>query len=253
MPALRHALIVSIAALVAATVPVASAAQERTENVDRTVALPASGTVELHNFSGRIRIRAGSGNDVVIKAIRRAEQPQLDGIKLTIGTSGSTVRIDANDRTSAWEDRDNNVVQTEFDIQLPASARLNVQAFSSNVEVEGVTGDQRLKTFSGDITVRGARGALRVESFNGRIDVDLAGAGRSPELEAETFNGEIVARLAPDASGDVAFDTFSGELTSDLALTMTSVGRKRTRATLPGGSGRSLSFKTFSGDVRVVR
>lgn len=253
MRTLTRSLLPAIAAGLIVAVPSPAAAQRQTENVDRTLALPPNGTVELQNFSGRIRIRAAAGNDVVIKAVRRAERPQLDGISLEISTSGSTVRIDANKRTAAWEDRDNNVVETEFDIQLPASARLNVSAFSSDIEVTGVTGDQRLKTFSGDITVSGARGALNVESFNGTVDVDLSGAGSTPEIDAQTFSGDIIMRLADGASGDVAFDTFSGELESDLALTVRSAGRKQTRATLPGGSGRSLHFKTFSGDVRVRR
>ena len=50
--------------------------------------------------------------------------------------SGSTVSIDANKRDSASDrdrhdrnDNDNNVVETEFDIQVPASAELDVEVF----------------------------------------------------------------------------------------------------------------------------
>lgn len=235
-------------------VPSIAFAQRQTENVDRTVTLPANGRVELKNFSGRIRIRAGSGNDVVIKAIRRAERPQLEGIALDISTSGSSVVIDANRRSSDWEDRDNNVVETEFDIQMPASARLEVDTFSSELSVEGITGEQRLKTFSGDITVTGARQRVDAESFNGSIEVDIRGAGGSPEVRAETFSGNIEARLSDDAAGRLEFSTFSGRLDSDLPLTMSTTGRRRTVANLPGGSsGERLDFKTFSGSVRLIR
>lgn len=246
---------IAIATLLAGAlaVPSPAAAQRQTETVDRTVRLPSDGAVELRNFSGRVRIRAGSGQDVVIKAVRRAERPQLDGIALEITTSGSTVTIDANHRSADWEDRENNVVETEFDIQLPATARLNVSAFSSELTVNGVTGDQRLRTFSGDITVTGARGRIDVESFNGAIDVDLAGAGSTPELRAKTFSGGIRARLAEGAAGRIEFETFSGDLESDVPLTIRSAGRRRTTAELPGGAGRTLDLRTFSGDVRIVR
>jgi DUF4097 and DUF4098 domain-containing protein YvlB len=236
-----------IALLVGAS-PVA--AQERTENVERTVRLPANGTVELKNFSGRIRITGSSGNDVVIKAVRRAERPQLDGIKLEIETSGSTVTIDANRRSAGWDDRNENVVNTEFDIQVPASARLRVNAFSSPLEITGVTARMDLKTFSGRIVVTGARDAVVAESFSGDVEIDMAGAGRTPDLEAKTFNGDIRVRLAPNAAGRVEFSTFSGDLQSDLALTLRSSGRRRTSADLPGGSsGETLRLNTFSGDV----
>src|SRR6186713_119750 len=43
-----------------------------TEVVERTVALPADGTVRIKNFSGQIQVTAGSGRNVVVKATRRA-------------------------------------------------------------------------------------------------------------------------------------------------------------------------------------
>ncbi len=234
--------------------PAVPAAQTETETVNETVALPANGTVELKNFSGRIRITAGDGSDVVIKAVRRAERDRLENIKLDISTSGSTVVIDANRRNPDWEERNNNVVETEFDIRVPASARLRVNAFSSDLDVSGVTGDQELKTFSGDITVTGARGAIDATSFNGSVEIDLTGAGDRPDLSAETFSGNIEARLADGASGQLEFNTFSGDLESELPLTIRRSSRRQTTADLPGGSsGSTLRFKTFSGELRIIR
>lgn len=213
----------------------ARAARE-TENVDRTLAFPAGGTLELHNFSGDVHITGTSGKDIVIKAVRRADRDQLDHIKLDIQTSGSTVSISANKLDVGWDHHDNNVVDTTFEIQVPASAKLNVDVFSSNLDIKGVTGSERLKTFSGTITI------------------DASAAGASPNLSAETFSGDIRAKLAGDAKGDVSFDSFSGRLDSDLPLTLHSAGRSRFRGTLPGGKDDStLSFHTFSGDVKVTR
>lgn len=222
------------ATVIAATMCIAplAAAQRETETVERTVELPANGTLELHNFSGDVRITAGTGRDVVIKAVRRARRAQLDGIKLDISTSGSTVRIDANKRDADWDDRDNNVVETTFEIQVPASTRLEVTAFSSDVTITGVRGDQELKTFSGRIDVRGLGGA---------------------PFQAETFSGDIDVRLTGDVGGSITFNTFSGSLDSDVPLTLRSSGRRSTRADLPGGSGETMRFKTFSGDVKIGR
>jgi DUF4097 and DUF4098 domain-containing protein YvlB len=240
-----------LAAGVIAT-PALLGAQEQTETINETVALPSGGRVELKNFSGAIRVTTGSGNDVVITAVRRAEQEQLDNIKLDISTSGSTVKINANDRNPDWESKENNVVETEFDIQVPAGASLDIDAFSSQVDVTGVTGDQKVKTFSGKITITGARGAIEATAFNGDVEIDLSAAGSTPDLQAETFSGDIDIDLSGDASGRLDFTTFSGSLDSDLSLSDRDSSRRRTRADLPGGSsGNTLRFKTFSGDVRV--
>ena len=230
-----HPALLSIAIL-ALAVPATTLAQRETETVDRTLPFPSGGTLALHNFSGDVHITGTTGRDIVIKAVRRADRDRLDHIKLDIQASGSRVMIEANTRDDSWHDRDNNVVDTTFEIQIPASARLDIDAFSSDLDIRGITGEQRLKTFSGDITI------------------DAAAAGTAPDLSAETFSGGIRARLADEAKGDVQFSTFSGNLDSDLPLTIRSTSRSRTLGSLPGGSGGgSLTFKTFSGNVRVTK
>jgi len=228
--------------------------QKETETVNRTVSFPDRGVLKLHNFSGPVRITAGGSRDVVIKAVRRARRDRLDNIKLEITTSGSTVSIEANKRDSSWRERNENVVETEFDIQLPASAELDVKVFSSDVDVTGITGEQRLETFSGDITVVGAKAAVEAKTFNGEIEIDLVGAGSTPDITAETFSGRIRTRLAESAKGEVRFTSFSGSFDSDIPLAMRSTSRRRVSGDLPGGSGgATLRFHTFSGSVRVTK
>ena len=111
-----------VVAVLLLAAPVVASAQTETETVERTLRLPANGTVSLRNFSGDVRISAAGGNDVVIKALRRATRDRLDHIKLDIVESGSTIRIEANKRDEGWKDRENNVVETEFEIGVPASA-----------------------------------------------------------------------------------------------------------------------------------
>ncbi len=247
-----HSVAIAAAALTLATP--ARAGQKETETVNKTVALPAHGTLKIRNFSGDIRLTPASGNDIVIKAVRSAKREQLDHIKLDIGTSGDTVTIDANKRDEGWRDHNDNVVETTFDIQVPASAKLDVYGFSSDIDVRGITGDQTLETFSGRVTMDGARGSVDAKTFSGRIVLNVTGAGNAPSVHAETFSADIEVRLASDAKGQLSFDSFSGRFDSEIPLTVQSIGRHRTSGDLPGGSGSgTLRFHTFSGDVRVTK
>ena len=203
-----------------------------TEVVERSVALPANGTVRIKNFSGQIRVTSGSGRNVVVKATRRAPRETLDRIKLDVATAGSTVTIDANRRESGSERRNNNVVETQMMIEVPTSADLDIDAFSSDVTVEGLSGDQRIKTFSGTITVQGLKG----------------------EIDAETFSADIRVTLDSTTKGNVSFSSFSGQLDSDVPISTMSTGRRRSNnleGTLQGGAGPRLRFHTFSGDVEL--
>jgi hypothetical protein len=203
-------------------------APKETEQVDRTISMPANGTLRLKNFSGNVRIVAGSGRDVVMKATRRASRERLDRIKLDVSTSGSTVTIEANKQLDPNR-RNNNVVDTTFELQVPASIDLDVQVFSSDVTVEGVTGEQKIHSFSGEIEVLNPRGAI----------------------DAETFSADIRVTVPRDARGSVSFSTFSGEVDTTLTISSTSWRKRSVEGTLPGGAGPRMKFQTFSGDLKI--
>jgi hypothetical protein len=209
--------------------PAAASEQTETERVDRTVSIRAGGLLSLKNFSGRVTITGSNRADVVVHAVRRAPRERLDHIKLQIVESASGVSIEANKKDSDWTERDNNVVDTEFEIQVPVDVALDVDVFSSDVIVRDVRGRQKLHAFSGEIEVGGAEGAL----------------------DAETFSGDISVSLAQGASASVDFDSFSGSLKSDVPMSYrSSNSRRRVRADI-GSGGTDYHFKTFSGDVRI--
>lgn len=247
-------------ALTILLLPAAAFAQKQTETVDKSLSFPSGGTLKLNNFTGDVHITGGSGRNFVMKATRRGYPDVLREMELTVESSGSTITVDANHRDrdvrqgrDRDDDRRDNMVETTFEIQVPASARLDINVFSSNVTISGVDGEQRLKTFSGDIDVRDARGVITANSFSGEVGVDATGQGSSPDLELETFSGTMRVRLADRARGDIEFNTFSGSLDASYPVTLRSTGRRNIRAELPGGSGNTLKFKSFSGTLRLVR
>lgn len=226
-----------LAALVLA-VP-ASAQRDRddrardTETVDRTLTMPAGGTLRLKTFSGRVKITGTSGNQVIVHAIRRATRDRLDDIKLEITQTGSNIEIDANHQLV--QRRNDNVVETDFDIQVPAKTRLDVKTFSAPVIVSNVSGSHNLDGFSSDITFES----------NDWSDGN--------DIEVKTFSGDIRLRLPQNARGNVIFDSFSGKFESDLPVTLNSSSRRNFRGALNGGGAGEFRLKTFSGDVFLRR
>lgn len=222
---------VSAAALMV-TLAVASpviAQETQTERVDRTVQLPANGQVRLKNFSGKITITGTNRADVAVHAIRRAPREQLDHIKLEIDQTGSGVSIEANKKDDSWHDRNNNVVDTQFTIEVPDDATLDIEAFSSDIQIVDVRGRQHLHTFSGDLDVSGTGGPL----------------------DAETFSGGISVKLAQGAGGRVDFDSFSGSIDSDIPMAFKSGSRRSLHGEIGAGGSNDFHFKTFSGSVRI--
>jgi Putative adhesin len=206
------------------------AEQRETEVVDRSFPFNPDGRLELRNFSGKITITGSNRANVVVHAVRRATRERLEGIRLEIDATPSEISIEANKKTDRWEDRDNNVVDTEFEIEVPQRTTLDVHAFSSDVRITGVEGKQKLHTFSGEIRVDEAAGPLDIETFSGDIEVDLA----------------------TTASGRVDFDSFSGSLDTDMPMTYRTGSKRHISGDIgTGGGSNTFHFKTFSGDVRI--
>ena len=221
-----------ISTLAAAAVLLAAPAfaQTETERVDRTVAIRAGGQLRLNNFSGHVTITGTSRADMVLHAVRRASRDRLDHVKLEITETSGGVTVEANKKDAYWRDRDNggDVVDTDFDIEVPADVSLELTVFSSNVQVRDVRGRQKVHSFSGEI----------------RLDEVWA------SVDADTFSGDISVKLANGAGGHLDFDSFSGSLHSDQPMQMHSTSRRHFTANL-GSGNNDYHFKTFSGDVRI--
>ena len=231
----------------------ATAAAKETERVERTVPLSAGGTLILKNFSGRVEITGESRNDVAIVAVRRATRERLDNIKLDIQSDGRTVRIDANKKNENWDEKNDNVVETDFAIKVPQSANLDLNVFSSPVQISGVTGTHKVHGFSSDLRLDRVTGSVDAETFSGQIYLAPAAWQQGQRMRAKTFSGDIEVRLPESAAGTVEFDSFSGEVDSQVPLTLQSKSKRKLRASLNDAAGGQLDFKTFSGDVRLLK
>ena len=206
-------------------------AQRDTETIDRTLPMPAGGTLRLKTFSGRVKITGGSGDQLVVHAVRRATRDRLEDIKLEITTSGSTIEVDANHRLV--ERRNDNVVETDFEITVPARTRLDIKTFSAPVTVIGVNANQNIDGFSSDVTIES-------NEWNDGTDIDV-----------NTFSGDVRLRLPSSAKGNIDFNSFSGRFESDLPVTLSNSSRRNFRGSLNGGGNGDFRLKTFSGDVSI--
>ncbi len=222
-----------------------------TETVDRTLSLASGGTLRLKTFSGRVNITGTGGTQVIIKAVRRATRERLDDIRLEITQSGNVIDIDANHRVR--ERRNNNVVETDFDIQVPNQVRLDLRTFSAPITVSNVGGDLVVEGFSSEIRLTDVSGPKRVKTFSGEVTVEARSWADGDDMNVNTFSGDVTLRLPDSARGDITFDSFSGSFNSDLPVTLSSSSRRNFRGALNGGGSSNFRLNTFSGSVRIQR
>ncbi len=243
-------------AVCALATPATAWEADETEHVSQTFKMEPGGSLRLKNFSGRVTITATDRSEVVVDAVRRGTRERLNRNKLDIHTDGANVVVvDANRHDRSWYEfiGRNSVVQTDFDIKVPRRTHLDVSVFSSPVTIDGVEGTHKAHSFSGRLSLNDVTGSIRAHSFSGPVVIRAKSWESNQSINVDTFSGNVELHVPESARGNVSFNSFSGRLNSEMPLTLHSSKRGRLRAELGGGGDGMLTFKTFSGSVKIDR
>jgi DUF4097 and DUF4098 domain-containing protein YvlB len=209
------------------------------DEINKKIAASPQGKVEISNTSGSVTITGWNRNEVEVTG---EVGEGSEGLEFT--SSGGITRIKV-----VLPKKSGNVDDSDLDIRVPAGSSLAVNTISADINVEGVTGAQRLQSVSADIGT--AAGSEDVECKTVSGDISVVGSGRRGLLTITTVSGDAnVLRGA----GEVNANTVSGNVNLDLGDT----SRSRLRSTsgdlnLRGkliGEAR-LDVESISGDVRV--
>ena len=140
----RYVSVLCLAAAMAATPALLPAQRQHrndddeTSRVDTTVALSSGGVVELSLISGEIKVKSWNRDQVRIKASSDGGILQFDATNSRVTL---TVRSDHDD-----------MGDTEYDVTIPAGARLITHSVSADITTAGGS-DVEAHAVSGDVSV----------------------------------------------------------------------------------------------------
>lgn len=138
------------------------------------------------------------------------------------------------------------------------SGDLIVQDFGGDIEIEDVSGDLRIeavvpielsaRTISGDATVRAPRlTRLDLATTSGDLKIDAELSGKGP-YAIKSISGDVT--IVSRGSVQVEAQTVTGDLRTDLDHRSSSGPGRKTLSV--GRGGPTLTYKSVSGDLRVV-
>lgn len=236
------------------------------------------GIVKLRLRDGEIRLRAVDGETVRVRERGGRDLASLFSIDLGTGSAD----LSSGDGDGGRHGRGH----AEIEVDLPHRATVVVETTSAEIEADGLLGDQRYRTTSGEVTLTAAGGRIAVEAVSGDLDIV---ATDDSDLAIRTVSGDVAVRAATvrslratTTSGDLklagrlagpgpfAIETVSGDgllaPAGDLRIEMTTLsgdlssaigervqGGRGHRSLSVGTGGPALTFRSMSGDLRVVR
>src|SRR5436190_6061440 len=200
------------------------------EDFARTFKVGANPSVTVRNVSGRVDITAGAGDQVEIKAVKRAgaspdSARRLANTVIDARAIGNRIEV----TVEAADRRQNGPVSVEFDIRVPSECSVDVGSVSGEIRVTNVKGELRAQAVSGGVQLDSTPKIALAKTVSG--DIRIVNGGGSASTAVGTVSGSFTAR--DFAARDVDIDTVSGAFN------------------ISGWSGERLSFRSVSGGLTV--
>ena len=186
------------------------------EEVNRTIDADDDGYIEIYNTSGTIEVTGWSKDSVEIRGTLGDSVEEL-----IVERDGDDILIKVDVPNRHWGD-----IDADLTIKVPEGSTIEVSGVSTDIEVDGVLGEQSLGTVSGDIETRGGADDIEAGSVSG--DVEISGNNAEGSFEAETVSGDV---LIEGVSGEV----YGGSVSGDVDVI--------------GGSFEEAYFESVNGDL----
>jgi hypothetical protein len=228
------------------------------KDVNRTVALSASGAIAIETHKGSIRVSTWDQPTVEIQARIEAEPGtsmdfrRFEGTEVVIDSSPDSVHIRTKYPDFNWccsFDSGSNP-EVRYTIRMPRTARLAIRDHRSETEISDMQGALDLETHSGTAHVRGLGGPLRVDTHRGNIQVEFASfTGNS---SVTTHRGTIELSMPTSARFDLETDLGRhASIHSDFPMVTRTANRGEKLHGSVNGGGPSLRVDAYRGEIRI--
>lgn len=221
---------------------------EQTDRFSAKYKIGRDGRVSVNNISGDITVTGGSGDEVVVDAIKRTrgDRSRLNDIRIQVDTAANRVDI----RTE-YPRFNNSNVSVDYTVTVPNGASVELHSVSGSVKVTGVRGAVRTETISGNVSATDTPNVELAKTVSG--DVTLSGISTDGTVTAGTISGTVTARGLKARRAEL--NTVSGDMIlSDASVTSVhaksiSGGFEYTGAIVKGGD---YDVNVHSGAIRFV-
>jgi hypothetical protein len=229
------------------------------KDVNKTVALSATGAVTVETHKGSIQVTTWDRAEVEIQARIQAEagtsmdRRRFEGTEVHIDSSAEAVHIQTiyPEFNSCCTSDDGNNPEVRYTIRMPRMGRLTIRDHRSETKIADLGGALDIDTHRGTVRVERLGGPLQLTTHRG--DVTIGFASFSGNSSIDTHRGTIELSLPKGSRFNVETDLGKhASMTSDFPTIMRSANRQgESMHGSVNGGGPTLEIKTYRGSVRL--
>lgn len=199
--------------------------------------------IDLKSLNGSMTIRASQTDQVDLRAEIRSRRSQEAPLKIDL--VDGTLRI-----RERWTKRRFRVVpflrgeggSVRYELTIPEDVELRITTTNGRIDVEGVRGEQNLRSVNGRIEVSTPDAILTATTVNGRIRAAFTQEFRGARLR--TVNGSVRITVPHGSAIAADVDTVNGSFNSSLPVVV--------HADRPPADRVPLEVTTVNGSVTLA-
>lgn len=253
-----------LAAAFALTLSSASPAQ----TTGNTYQMGAAPLIMVDNVSGSITVAGDGGNQVRYTAVE-TNPDNAKNVTLQVTTTNDSLKlyVDGPFRHGTWgddwdneHDRAAERVKFDFELHVPAGARVELRSVNGKVSDTDTRGGFRVRTVNGAVDLEQMAGAGTAQTVNGSVTAGFA-SNPSEACRFSTVNGKLSLYLPSSLNANVNYHTMNGSVYSDFEVQplasqpdesrrdhMIVIRRGQSRGRI-GNGGPELTLSTLNGNI----
>ncbi len=217
-----------------------------TERSEQAYPVGQAPMLTVDNFAGNITVRSGESGRIRVLVTKRAPtSSDLDRVNVDLSRTDNGLRI----RTSRPGSPLSNI-SVEFEIYVPADARLDLDTGAGNVETDDVEGEILVHTGAGNVQVWGAAGTVALDTGAGNIDYEGEPRGR---CTFDTGAGNITLGLPADANVEIDLQTGIGNISLGGFDVRGDTSGPDVSGTIGTGAQASIEAQSGVGNISLTR
>lgn len=226
--------------------------------------LAAGQVLAIRNLKGRVHVvpSADGALHVTANGVSRGSRPEavhLVSRPLANGVAvcalwGTNDRCDeggmSSENNSSWN-LFKSGVNVNFEVALPAGARLDVRNVTGDVAVEGASADVVVHAVTGTVEAASSAGALELKTVTGSVKAHATGPLN--RIVAKTVTGSAQVTTPDDFAADVDLSVSTGGIRSEFPVTTTRMDKKHLAGHVGPGArgGTTIEIKSVTGAVAL--
>jgi len=219
------------------------------EKIEKTFKLDSNGVFSLKNVNGTISVQTHSKKEVLIKAVKIADQKsELADVDIIFDYKENELEVTVKHSKSRSD------VRVNFEAWVPENLNASkAKSVNGEVKIDGLYKRLDGRTVNGKIAVQGSFTDADFDTVNGAIGIyckdKLAG-----DIKAKTVNGSIQIEIPIKSGFKFDADTLNGSIKSDFDKITINKGFVGKSATGTIGDGAyKITAKTVNGSIKILK